>query len=385
MGTSLGKYRDLLIEDLEFHISKPYFVSKTTPVHRWYLIPESCSLEWAKYLLNESAPDINFVIDPFCGSGTVALQSKISQKKYIGGDILGDMVLATLLKMNWYKIPLSEFQKSSPKLLQQIYKLNFLPTMENSGLSKRVVTIELLTEIQDFIMNILESPFCKYAWLLSIYNSTRAIADENNFVVWFETLRTSIQNIEEDIIAQSAQYDIEGALFWGDSRFVNWKTLCTEIHINPIVDKGLLIVTPTFVNTSQRKDRLANICNLLSSKVLETVPEINIKKNYGNALSIINDYNDIPNEVQSYINCVANILQKFQNISVSDSIAIIENENPEVNGNVIETDLYICEVAKKLGFKPEKILVTHYVIDPGNISHSVRSLKRGSLIFLIRL
>ena len=97
---SIMQYRDLIYEDLKFNKSVPYNANPQTPIHRWFLLPESSSLEWAKVILSEAGiKQFDYVLDPFCGSGTVGLQSILFDVNFIGGDRLSDVLVGAMAKL----------------------------------------------------------------------------------------------------------------------------------------------------------------------------------------------------------------------------------------------------------------------------------------------
>ena len=86
--------------DLDYHRRIPYSSDTTCPIHRWYLINESQSIYQAKDIFLELgiAPG-DLVIDPFSGSGTIALQSSSAGADFLGYERLAACVVGSRAKL----------------------------------------------------------------------------------------------------------------------------------------------------------------------------------------------------------------------------------------------------------------------------------------------
>ena len=372
----IDTWRSLIKEDLIFANQASYFAKSETPIHRWYLIPESCSLEWAKLLLDESANDVDYVVDPYCGSGTIALGCSLKGKSFIGGDILADMVIATLAKYNWREI--------SPEILSSIFsELMNESRNKNTNLLGLNQIYEWGRQAQELIINSKVSIFVKYAFLTAIYKSIRS-TQRPKYQSLMKNLENNINEMSRDLANRSGiSSDHKIAIYYGNSSSSSWYKLMDDIGIPIKKRKGLLITSPTFINTSQDRGSHARICCSLAQLAIQ---QLNISQFFPtsnhNRYSQKNDYlPNLPSQVKKYIYSLVEILYNFKQISVESSVAIIENENPQIGNEIFEVDLLICLLAKQFGYSPRAIRVTHYVDSPGKITYS-NSNRRGSLIYL---
>jgi hypothetical protein len=374
----------LIEEDLSFHNIAPYIANPNTPIHRWLLIPESCSLEWAKLLIEEAGDGIEYVIDPFCGSGTVALQCDLNGINYIGGDYLADMTIATLAKIHWHEISQQDFVSQTKKLSELIDKIQMTDPNNIGKLHQHEMKSYLVGQIHKYVLESQQSLPCKYTLLTAIYSAIRSTNENDDVANWYGNLRRILGEISEDLgnsLRRPARS--KRVIYYGDSRFANWPSLMSNMQILRDKGKGLLLTSPTYVSSSQRRDKLTEDCNLLASTALERMPEIPKypSRNNSRYSTIDGIVNKAPKEAHNFLKTVAQILHNFRELSIVSSQVIIENENPQVEQMVIENDLYICSIASQLGFVPTKIRVTHYVETPGFITYTT-NLKRGSLIYL---
>lgn len=383
-------YRNLIQEDLEFDLVAPYSPDPNTPIHRWYLIPESTSLEWAQRLMHETAvSDYAFVMDPFCGSGTVALQCMCNNANFIGGEWLADAIVGTLAKIMSDQLTYGEFRHYAKVLLDLAEQRCYVtrPTARTEP-SLPGNLLELVTEAQNFVLASQASLPCQYGILSAIYKSFRKTTSLGGAGLeqWKRRFATALRHITEDLEGPRPKpRSMRWALHYGDSTQADWCSMLADIGIGPSKEKGLLLTSPTFVQSSQDRGEQARFCNSLAANALADAYKLHrhTKENSVDltAAEVNGIIKHMPPAVQGHLRTLVSVLTSFRQLAEKSSLAIIESENPQFGEEVIEVDLYICLLAELLHFSPVRIRVIHYIVNPGTIDYT-SSNKRGSLIYL---
>lgn len=384
-------YKNLLYADLDFHRIAPYNASQHTPIHRWNLIPESPSIEWAKVLMSEAEhTNYSFVMDPFVGSGSVALQAVTCSKNFIGGDLLADLVIASRGKAYSPKLDFEDFAHYADLLPQIVDSFFSNGILDHVKPTHNEPLFEVLLKIQNYILTTKASLPCKYVLLTSLYGSLRFLSRTlyisqgvKLILEWKQYFESVLDYVKEDL--KNNKKIINASRFvicHGDSTQTDWQMVLGEVQ-SQVPAKGLLLTSPTYVQTSQDQTGFVQMCRMLGSQALmELGNRRNFVKKEGLDSTILERVlYKTPIVVRENLKTLAHVLVDFGKIATPSSWAIIANENPQFGANSIEVDLYICLLAERLGYSPMKIRITHYLEQPGKIaSHQTR--RRGSIIYL---
>lgn len=383
---TVDEYRNLIREDLTFHSDAPYDADSDTQIHRWYLVPESNSLAMIHKIMDDiEVKQFAFVMDPFCGSGTVALECVQRGATFIGGDYLADAVIGTMAKLLATHLQEEEFDVITVSLLEKIEWFLFNEPSESLKMSISEVLYNLLEKTQNLIVEMDMSPACQYALLSALYGAVKRMArtGKNPLFSWKSDLEAAFQCIREDLRYTGLRtWSTQWALHCSDSTKVSWNSLLADAGVHPPA-RGLLLTSPTFVKTSQDRSGIAGLSNCLARRILAETSLLNryTDTDVSDITAIDNAIANMPLAIHSHMKTLGCVLNWFGRIADKPSLAIVENENARVDGGVVEVDLYIGYLAEKLGFSPEQIRVTHYVASPGVATYDQTDL-RGSLIYL---
>lgn len=78
------------------------------PIHNWYKYTAGFSAEWVKQELH-NFPNKQCILDPFCGSGTVALEAQLSGRNSIGIEAHKIIHKISEVKISWHTYDAEEF------------------------------------------------------------------------------------------------------------------------------------------------------------------------------------------------------------------------------------------------------------------------------------
>lgn len=362
------KYSHLLYEDLDFHSHSPYGPIDNSIIHSWYLIPESCSVNWATNLIIEvtKTHQIDYVFDPFMGSGSTGLACMKLQIPFLGTELKEDLVLSSRAKLMHKSIDPKRLliDLASLSVPSHINYGNQFETLEHYSFDLTNQIIELDTH--------LSHKYLLTTVLFCLFNNNtnldrRIVVSQMKFIV----------NNFLDQIYKSNFEEVDFSIHHQDCTRIDLEHAALGLNLSKPL-KGLLVTSPTFISTAQKNTRYVELNRKISRLVLDSESS-NINRQKHPKLANL-DLSAIPEPALNHIKLVAKTLTAFDNSNQS-KIAIIENENTIVEGQLIESDLYIAEVAERLGYTVDSIKVTHYVKSPGKIQYKWTD-KRGSIITL---
>jgi len=376
-------YRKLLREALDIHSRAPYRASRKTPIHRWFLIPESSSLALIDAMLEKVGVDIGeyaFIFDPFSGSGTTALYSTLSGINFLGGDKLADLVMATMAKSKANSASTQEIMAGEytiKRYIQQHVRLNNV--------------FVVARRVQNLIINLGVSLATKFILLALVYSSLRETSGSAEPLSSFENnFFSSLKMATEDLSKVNLPASVQSAIYCGDCCCVDFGQMLLDMQDEQDFPAGILMTSPTFVVTSQVLNRETLYSHLLATDALT---EFNLLRKYEkHPLSLRDiDFSSADNYVSSQPEPVRDVLYAlacallgFRQITHSPSLAIIEFENAFFGTRLIELDLMICHLAHLLGFMPYAIYVTHYLDEVLQTPVYYRTRKRGGFVVLQR-
>jgi len=380
---SIQKYRKHITEDFSFHDSFPYNANPSEPIHNWCLIPESPSSTWAKAIIQRFGGNSTFIFDPFVGSGTVALESLRSNKHFLGGDILPDLVIGTLAKVYASEIDshlLGVYQKNlEGHIHEKVDSLSNLGALDEIG-------ITFLTDLQAYaLQHIKQRPYV-FAVLAAIYQSIRDIKDDSTVGYWYLRYRNQQRKITNDLLSEDT-LDISKtrSVCLGDSCKIDWQRYLMELPL-PQKKCGVMITSCTYVDTAQAMNLSVVLCRrlgTLATQFLDLASKYVHEEENFRTHKFTKEFgiDDPSGEVNRYLDSLANVLQSFHNIADAPSSVIITNENPVINGIPAELDLCICKIAEDIGYRVGRVILTHYLKSPGTITKQ-ETARRGAFIEL---
>jgi hypothetical protein len=355
-----------------------YSADPKTPIHNWFLINESSSLEQVGDLLNElHFQEYDLVIDPFCGSGTVGLQCTLNDQNFLGFEILGTCVIGSRAKLNSLLVDKASWKMHEKQVRSLL--TDILNQWQNIPWDlKRSVNL-----LQRAIINHTPSPLI-YLFLASIYSAAfialkSKIADNESFL---SNIQTKLERVTEDLESvhwvQKASWQ---EVIWANSSHIDWKAFFEKENI-PTPSKLLMVTSPNHVNSSRDRSKSISMLNDLAQQALDVLGDTSLQSTQDiSTLRLKNIEITAHPRIYSYLCDIQDLINNFYRISSPGSKIVIECENAMINNTLFEADLFICALAVENGLDVDKIRVTHYVNSPGSITNVPNSL-RGSLVYL---
>ena len=198
----------------------------------------------------------------------------------------------------------------------------------------------LARSTQDFILSQILSRPCKYTLLSALYRSIRTTTnlDSDLNEKWTNSLKSSLSMIAEDLEKSLLpSKPIRFAIYHCDSSEIDWVRLLADIGIKPLSSRGLLITSPTFVNTSQVTNDRKEMCHLLAEEVLENdgISNRYSKKDISLTSDVEAFLEHLPILVRQKLKPLIYVLAGFYSIASQTSLVIIENENALMGSTII--------------------------------------------------
>lgn len=173
-----------LFPELEFEVkdktSMTFEDNMKLPIHRWYRYTAGFSAAWvAKVIEEEKANGRGHVIDPFVGSGTVAIECAKHGVEAYGLESNPYVFKIANAKLLWNKLSPEHIQKVAQKLLEQAQKLETTelqyPTLIHKCFPQETLT--KLDALKRAFLTIQESDDKTFMWFIitSILRSTSPV------------------------------------------------------------------------------------------------------------------------------------------------------------------------------------------------------------------
>jgi DNA modification methylase len=328
-------------EKPEWGESATFVPNKKKPVYNWFYYKEGFSKELVlnvikMFGLARSA----WVLDPFCGSGTTLLACKQLGINSIGFDVLPVPVFASAVKTGDYDI--NELKDEARNLM----KIRFRKLQYNfPAIMKRAFNRYALEDIALFTTEIkrIENSVARNFFLLALMNAAMKISyawkdggvikikKKNTPPLRFMLKRTIHRMIKE--IEKFESEPCETIVKQGDARLM-------KIDDNTI---DAIITSPPYLN------------NIDYTKVYEI-------ENFivgGCEKPALRSYIGLgrENPVEDYFDDMRNAIKEMYRVCKKGARVAIIVGNGYINGEIIESDIILSQIAEEIGFKVEKIIV----------------------------
>ncbi len=407
--------------------------AKQTPVQRWFPYREGYSLKLVNAFIKELSIKGN-TFDPFSGSGTTLLASRMADLNSLGIDVNPISVLVAKVENEQY---------TSEDIIQIEEELRKLSDIEKSkenfqtsfDLANKVFNQEILQALLQFKQYIKAIQHEKtknvifVAWL-SIIEDVSNIKKEGNGIKYKNRKRTpdGYVNIEKErwendkfpdnkfsfvktklsnrieIILSDLKFDYgkcdkkpniyEGSCldfekFFSDEIELTFFSppYCNcfdyfEIH-------KIELWLGEFVSEKEEFRKLRNTGFRSNTNSLNHKPIIYRNEYLENIISFFEPQklwnNNIPNVVRGYFDDIYTLLNKlYQQTSINGYVGIVVG-NSAYSGVIIPTDSLIAEIAREIGFKVKSIFVTRHLTTSSQQKQELEYLKnylRESIVLL---
>jgi hypothetical protein len=404
-----------------------------TPVQRWFPYREGYSTRLVNAFIKELQITRN-VFDPFSGSGTTLLASRINNINSFGIDVNPISVLVAMVENEYYNNIDIEMISQEIEGINSLSKSN--KTFETSfALADKVFNADILQALLQIKHHIKEIENKKVqnllfvAWLAIIENVSN-IKKEGNGIKYKNRKRTQngYINIDKNIW--------EGKVFPED-KFVFVKTkilqqlglILNDIKYSygncekkPTIFKGscldfdnyfsddmqLVFFSPPYCNCFdyfeihkvdlwlgdfvKNKEEFRSIRNTgfrSNTNSLNGKPINYRNENLEDLISLFDNdklwNNRIPSVVRGYFDDTHTLLKKiYKQTEIGGYVAIVVG-NSAYSGVIIPTDVLIADIAKKIGYKVKKFFITRHLTTSSQQKQELELLKsylRESIVLL---
>ena len=403
------------------------------PVQRWFPYREGYSVK----LVNSFIKELNIkgnVFDPFCGSGTTLLSSRLNNLDSFGIDVNPISVLVSKVENENYSMEDIERLRYEIKILESLENSNYnLTTLFD--LADRIFNKEILHSLLQFRKHIEKIDSNKirsliFASWLSIIEKVSNIKKEGNGIKYKNRKRTSNgyininrENWEREVFPDNKFSFVKNKLIAKLNTILNdlLKSYGNNLNI-PKIFQGDCLEFDKFINneidftffsppycncfdyfeihkvelwlgdyvsskeefrTLRSKGFRSNLNSLnhkpivYRHRILEKLIGLFDTERLWNA--------KIPTVVRGYFDDVYSLLHKlYMQTSKNGFIGIVVG-NSAYSEVIIPTDILIADIAQELGFKVKCILITRHLTTSSQQKQQLEALKkylRESIIIL---
>lgn len=343
-------------EALEFKDLVTYIPNKIEPIHNWYYFKEGFSKKLVdafieRFSLNENS----IVLDPFCGSGTTLLSCKQRGIKSIGFDVSPFFVFVSKVKTRDYDLEklkegISEamsWKFERPKKLPKekyITKVFSRYTLEDTIFYRSKILEVEDEKIRDFLLLVLVDSAIKASYTM-----------KDGAVI-------RVEKRGKPPLKKFFKYKIKK--MYKDLRNTNLKPIETKVEIGDARNLNLednsidaVITSPPYLN----KIEYTKIYNIETSLFFD-VPETGIKSHIGSRVEDISvsdlglDEN-LPLSAKNYFKDMYSVFSEMHRVCRNGAKLAIVIGGGCYPDRAIESDRVCAELAERIGFKVNEVLV----------------------------
>jgi DNA modification methylase len=390
----LEDYKEIitrLIDKYEFVTKEKYknlvnfSTNKEIPIHSWYDYKQGYARDLVASILADVKPDKNlYVLDPFCGVGTTNLVAKELGYNSIGTDINPMAYFASKVKLDNYsttetdevKTILNNFEKSKKWEFKEKPKV-----VESSFIEEKLESLQRIKGYIDSLSNIKAKNLLMLAYLSIIEDSSIRVKDGNGLKL--KKNKKQIANIYEYFLSKCNQIlnDIDNTSYLNETNHLLFNSsILIDSTLQSLAGKkvGISIFSPPYANCFDycevyklefwlggfvdsykgfAKYRSIAMRSHVNSKFDHTIQNyLSDVDTIANLISTYNIWNkNIPDMLRGYFDDMFEILKRQATLLVKGGKCFIVVANSGYKGIIVPTDLLICDIAEKVGYKVNNI------------------------------
>lgn len=370
--------------DRSFYEEVPFYPDAATPIHRWFLVRESSSLqEVAKLLTELRAGEYDLVIDPFCGAGTSGLQCAMLDRPFLGFDTLASCVIGTRAKLfaaanaTAYSAALERLPAAFETHFRSLLRLRFHTESAYQTVAK----------MQSYLLANVSGPTI-YMCLSALYSAVleHSPTPPSTFGELLRSFSQNLRVIQSDLQrTQSWQRRHKQIVRWRDCTERGWG-LDVRRAFCAVPAKVILVTSPPYFRTSQDRSALSTMCNQAGGVALAVLEHTNGPSTHQRRSVLpVRVRSAVSPSWTDYLSMISRVLRNFRTVAAPESTAVIQAENAlDGAGTLVEVDLLICAIATELGMKPDRVRVTHFVGRRPGVRTEKSQQLRGSFVYIRR-
>lgn len=379
----INKY-DFVTKD-EYKNLVNFSTNKEIPIHSWYDYKQGYARDLVASILNDVNPDKNlYVLDPFSGVGTTNLVAKELGYNSLGIDINPMAFFASKVKLEDYtandiniiKTILKGFDKSKK------WEFNEKPkVVESSFIEEKLDNLQRIKGFIDSLTDLKAKNLLMLAYLSIIEDASIRVKDGNGLKL--KKNKRQVDNIYDYFLSKCLHMldDINATSYSKKTKhqFFNSSILIDETY-QSVIDKkvGISIFSPPYANCFDycevyklefwlggfvdsykgfAKYRSIAMRSHVNSKFDHNIQHhLSDVDTIANLISTYNIWNkNIPDMLRGYFDDMFEILKRQATMLVKGGKCFIVVANSGYKGIMVPTDLLICDIAEKTGYKVNNI------------------------------
>ena len=354
--------------------------NKKYAIHNWFHFKEGFSKDFVFLMLdNFKIKRGQWVLDPFCGSGTALLTCKEFGVNAVGVDAMPLSVFISQVKTSDYNM------EKLRTISRNIFSKRFVkPNVRVSSLVKRSFTKYALEDIfffKDVIRQIedpLEKNFFTFALMISSEKVSFAYKDGAVIKIWKKKnvppFRPVFKRTVKKMFHDMKKFRNEGSkieVFLGDARRLSFLESSTF---------DAIITSPPYLNIIDYA-KVYKIENELffGNENIESIRSyigLNINQGFEESVGM-----DSPLVEKAYLKDIGDaISEQFRVLKKNGRVAMVVGEGVFPN-RIVPVQKMLCDIAKGIGFKVEKIWYVNRRIVTDHRRQKVGSALESVLFF----
>ncbi len=371
------------------------------PYHSWFKYREGYSKKLISDLIHEiNLKENEFIIDPFCGSGTTLLETAFKGFNALGIDInpMSAFIAKTktlslsnneIIELQKYskiieKLEIKNYIKGNEDISKYFNNENFNEIMTINNFIENIIPknkifsilkLTLLTIIEDVSNrkrdgNGLKTRNSKISKVIQYYinklniiiNDIKTTTIQDNLVL--ECFSDSAFNLSKITKKFSEKYSLSpGAIIFSPpyaNSFDYFESYKMELRIGGFVDKIEDIkelrksAIRSFISADKSEDSIP-IINMLCDEIEIEIPKKEMLTGKNDNLT-----KKVPSMIKGYFNDMSRAIKECYDVLPKSKKVFIVVDQSAYLGKIIPTDTLLAYIAEQYGFSVEKLLVCRY-------------------------
>lgn len=335
-----------------------FIPNKRVPIHNWFYFKEGFSRDFVLLMLDWlKIKGDDWILDPFCGSGTTLLTSKEFGVNAIGVDASPLAVFVTQVKTENYN--LEKIRDYAKELFLKKFKRYEIKGL--SSLTKRAFSRYSLEDILFFKEEIkkIEDPKIRNFFILALMNAADKVSyayKDGGVIKICEKptipLKKVFKRIVKKMIHDLKKVIYKGSeikVYIGDARRMDFlqdgffdAVITSPPYLNKIEYTKVYSIEYELFFEDFKIDSLRSYIGLNPKHVKDLFPELNLPDI---AKAYLQDMNDALEEIYRVLKDNAKC-----------SMVVAEGAFPD---RIVPVDLLMANLAERIGFKVERIIIAN--------------------------
>jgi hypothetical protein len=400
------RYRSLMKEALHWSPLVSYMGNKQVPLLRLYRFKEAFSLTLALELVQRfRLTTDDLLLDPFCGMGTTLFAGMIKGVPSIGIDRLPVAVFIAQTIPKFFQLRQGSLLEAFHALKAKVQTLELAPIADDVPVMKIAFEHETLMALRRWktALQLLESPLQEVFQflLMSILEPCSFMSNDGQFLRWKRNKQPLLPEVALERKVIEAEHDLLRArqlfgepkrdaipqVFTGDARKL------AEVSLKR--PPSAVITSPPYPNRyDYTRSYSLELCFFFVSS-FEELKSVRFSLLRSHIESKTNDHDQprhpavaevlqalqrkplnnprIPMMLLAYFVDMEQVIRSLAEVCASDASVAMVVDNVRFEGEMVPTDLILCDIATRYGFETEGIIVARY---KGNSSQQMRRYGR---------